>query len=513
MVAHRPSSIAPRVFCRGPIVLLTLSLLMPARAGAQEAAAVHNAQALRDSGDLAGAARILRAHLAEHPGDGDAARLLAQTLYWLKDVPGARREYEDALALHPGDTTLRVQYARMLVETGSPARAKRLLSPLPDPPGARAEAETLLGLAAYWEGDLTAARRDFAAALALNPQNAEARRHLDEIDAAAAPWFRASAAAWHDDQPLDRGGFEIEGGMYPSPLTSISVRLRPSRFDTGASTRTLQSADASLKTYVPAARIDLDVDVGLTSGSPDLQSSTTWTGGAGAAVRFPAGVKAGGRASRWRYLYTTASIDTLVMVDSVEAFVHLDRRGWLGEAAFGRQQYPDENSIRSAYAWLLAPVARSPRGTAQIGYAASTSDAAQSRFVLETPVQRYPPGDPRFNVTGVYSPYYTPDHVITHSVIGAVAAEGRRAAFHGSVSYAFSAHENAPVLTAIRGAVVRTTAPHAFTPWDARASLSIPAGRRATVEPSAETGRTAFYSWATASVQVVYRFRSAQPHP
>jgi hypothetical protein len=49
---------------------------------------------------------------------GEPARLLAQTLYWLKDIVGARAVYETALRRHPEDSTLRLQYGRMLAETG-----------------------------------------------------------------------------------------------------------------------------------------------------------------------------------------------------------------------------------------------------------------------------------------------------------------------------------------------------------------------------------------------------------
>ena len=72
----------------------------------------------RDAGDLKGTVAVLQAHLAKNPDDGDALRLLAETLYWQKDFTGASEVSERSLRLHPDDTSLRLQYAQMLIETG-----------------------------------------------------------------------------------------------------------------------------------------------------------------------------------------------------------------------------------------------------------------------------------------------------------------------------------------------------------------------------------------------------------
>jgi cytochrome c-type biogenesis protein CcmH/NrfG len=121
------------------------------------------AQRLRDAGDFAAAAELLRAQLTREPDNGDVARLLAQALYWLQDLSGARAVYETALARHPEDTTLRLQYGRMLAETGERARARELVTPLQRIRITEVEANALLGTIAYWEGDLTAAQRLFEA--------------------------------------------------------------------------------------------------------------------------------------------------------------------------------------------------------------------------------------------------------------------------------------------------------------------------------------------------------------
>ena len=62
----------------------------PTHAMAQvtQSSAVAEAMSRRDSGDFKGAVAVLQAHLASYPEDGDALRLLAETLYWQKDFAG-----------------------------------------------------------------------------------------------------------------------------------------------------------------------------------------------------------------------------------------------------------------------------------------------------------------------------------------------------------------------------------------------------------------------------------------
>ena len=111
------------------------------------------------------------------------------------------------------------------------------------------------------------------------------------------------------------------------------------------------------------------------------------------------------------------------MTQTATGMVQLNRAGvWLGEAAVQRQRFPDANVVRSAYAWLLAPLARGTNGQLQAGYSAAIADADEDRFVLARPQQPFPPTDPRFDFAGVYHPYYTPARIVAHSVIAAITA-------------------------------------------------------------------------------------------
>src|ERR1041384_3838180 len=187
-------------------------------------------QRLRDAGNFAAAIDLLQRWIADRPEDGEAERLLAQTFYWNKDFSRARAVYEQALMRHPEDTELRLQYGRMLAETGDRARARVIVTPLLNSPSSRADASTLLGTIAYWDGDLDSAQRSFRIALDANPKQEEAHRQFNEIRTITAPWVRVGASATHDDQPITRVVSGIEAGWFATPLTQITARVQPTEY-------------------------------------------------------------------------------------------------------------------------------------------------------------------------------------------------------------------------------------------------------------------------------------------
>jgi hypothetical protein len=474
--------------------------------------AVLEAQRLRDQGDLDGAVRLLRDEMTQTPGDGDAARLLAETLYWRKDTLGARAVYRKALVQHPEDTTLRLQYARMLAETGNHRQARELLTPLLKIPPARPEAEAMLGQLAYWEGDLSTARRLFLNALAEKPNLEMATRELREILDSTAPWVRVSLGGSHDDQPVDRLALAIDSGWFATPLTKLSARVQPVQFWLNGSPRSVGQFEGAISSYSPRMRLETEVAGGsvfraLNGGRWD------WTGRAVMGFRLPEHFTVRARVERSPYFWTQASLNMPVMVQTATGLIHWDDpRGWLGEAGYQQQHYPDNNTIRTEYAWLLVPVVHHDGGaTLQAGYAFSANDANQSRFVLAEPNQPYPPGDPRFNNAGVYAPYYTPNHQFIHSAIGAFTMRtGRGVTFHLNGSYAVRATQNAPFFAVTSGQTVLNFVPTTFSPWSVRGSFAIPVGNGLILEPTGEAGHTDFYSWAAGGFQITYHFKTSK---
>ena len=467
---------------------------------------------MRDSGDFAGAIGVLRAHLATHPDDGDALRLLAETLYWHKDFAEARGVSERALALHPDDSALRLQYGRMLMETGFPGRAKEVLAGVTSASsGGRSDA--ILATLAYWDGDLVEADRLAQLSIAAGDNEAAIRRIHADIAVLTAPWLGVTPSYQHDDQPINRGSVAGEAGWFPLASTSISIHAQGLRFQLGdTATRTAEMAEIALSDYVAAAHMELALSAGAVARS--FGSSSDITGSAGVAWRLPIHVKFGLRAQRAPYFETEASLSQSVMTNTGVAYGQLDHpRGWLGEAAYQYQRYPDANSVTGGYAWLLAPLVHSSELSLRAGYAGSVQTSSSGRFSLTNPNQPFPPGDSRFDITGSYQPYYTPIDLQTHSAVAALEARlSPVVTFNANGSYAFHATESHPVLlvvTAVSPAtstVQRFSYTRTFNPWNARASLQLKPVNDVRLVASGYWFRTGFYSASAASVSLVYSF-------
>jgi len=488
---------------------------VPAASAQARSPVVEQALKHRDAGEFDAAARLLEPYVEQTPGDREAARILAQTLYWLRRPDDARRVYELALLRHPDDGTLRLEYGRMLAETGHRRRAREVVWPLQQDPVMRPYSDALLGTVAYWEGDFTAARRLLRSALAGDSTQQEARRQLGEIAAVGAPWFFVSGDGRADDQPLKRVDVQMAGGVSLTPLLSVSARAGLGRLDSADSVSLdIRSAEVGFAHFAPVARLETEASVGVlhrgTSGGGE------WTGHARVGFRFPGHVTFRVGVQREPYFYTLASVRTPVVTNTATALLALSSpRGWLGEAAVQQTRYPDDNTLRTLYAWLLAPIVRSGRNQLQVGYGVTMQDAARNRFVLAHPGQPYPPGNPLFVADGRYDPYYTPASLAVHSLIAATEFRASRATLSASGSYGVRATDNAPVFGAPAvadpgnpNAVERKFVSRSFSPWIVRGGVDFAFSMDLTFGFSGESTQTVFYTANTARAWVMYRFAS-----
>ena len=514
--------------------LLGATSLVAARpAAAQQPApadTLAEARRLRDARDFAAALAQLEAWVAAHPDDAVAARLRAETLYWLGERRAAGDAYAAAFARWPDDPALRHEYGRFLVETGQARAGRAVLAPLLGRPDMLGRAEALLGTAAYWAGDLVSARRLLSAALAADANQPDVRRLLEDVHVGAAPWAQVGAELRHDDQPLDRRAVDAAAGWFATPLLGATLRAGLAGLDADAVAGApgLARAEGELSHYAPAARLESMVAAGVVRRS--LPSRTEWTGRAMLGLRLPNGVALRGRAAREPYLRTAASLVTPVTTTTLGGELAWNHpRGWLGEAAVQRERYPDDNAVTTAYAWLLAPVARGARGVLRLGWGASAQDADESRFVLVHDV----PSGPGVPVEGVsteghYAPYWTPSRLRAHSVLAAAELRpGAALVLRAGGSYGVSAREDAPYWTVVNAGppeppgppgppgppvppaaplVERRFAERTFHPLELRASADVALGRDARLVVRAEHQRAAFWAGTTVGAGITWRF-------
>ncbi|SFU85118.1 hypothetical protein SAMN02799631_02684 [Methylobacterium sp. 174MFSha1.1] len=144
-----------------------------ARAGADPVAAVRAAEALRDCGDVLGAAAIVAelCRLFPHLPYGWRERAVLRRR--AGDGPGAAQDFARARAADPGDLLTLVQSVRQLAGAGRLAEAQACLSAFPARPAQAGRVERLAQLIAYMQ------RHPEAEAMRLAMAVRESPRHLD----------------------------------------------------------------------------------------------------------------------------------------------------------------------------------------------------------------------------------------------------------------------------------------------------------------------------------------------
>ncbi len=477
------------------VVTVHLAGAASATGAQQTQSTITAAEQLRQEGRYAEAADSLLAYLRTNPGDMGVHWRAAQLLHQAGLEDAAALQYDAAVGLAPADPWLRLEYADLLVSLGRFDQAGSMALAVAESreslDEARARALTLLGTLAYWRGDLSSAVGSLEAALTLDPDREDAAHTLAEIREITRPWARLALERMDDNQPYRRARVELGGGLFLTPLWTAELDLVPRVLDQpaagGVESAVRESGEArvTLNGYLPGARVEVTAGLGGV-----LQGEAAWIGHAGLTVRLPQQLRLRARVERVRYLWTTASADTLLFLEPVElALSRAEHPRWAGEVAVRREAFPDGNRVSSAHAWLLAPVVPGLR----MGAAASWQDASETRWSLA--LERY-------------VPYYTPEEQRIASILAEVRVPLGSATARLNGSWGAWARERAPMPDASSpgnspGGPSLVFEERSYTPWNVTASLDAPAGERLSLHIEAERRETAFYDLTRGSVAVL----------
>jgi hypothetical protein len=217
-----------------------------------------------------------------------------------------------------------------------------------------------------------------------------------------------------------------------------------------------------------------------------------------------------GSFERAQYNATIASLADPLMHTTWRIRSRLDRHDWLGEAAAQVQTYPDENTIVTTYAWLLAPLLRTSSMRVHGGYAVSYQDSRESRFQALIPARTTPGG----SLEGRYDPYFTPERELQHSLAASLAVwNSGGARFQLNGSFGAYARRQEPVLRVQGGPgrppqrdSLRTFTQQTFHPYNLHAAGTLPLARNLTLNLDGEQLRTAFYRQTRFGAALAFRF-------
>lgn len=370
--------------------------------------------------NFAEADQLLTAYNLHH-SDINGLRLQAQVLYWMKNFNRSSEVYEKALASFPDVQVVKLDYGRMLFETGRLSHSQLLLEDYKSHDPGNAEVNILLAQLYYWSGHIQTAKERIQDVLKPYPDNPTALNILKEIKNVTAPYIRMRGIYTSDDQPLQSTGAELEGGWYRSWLLSPKFQiiynyftLPDSVFNSlwiqlgnkisfGNSGFSLNATGGIFKHHINDNNSRLTCNIIISqklSNSISLEAST----------------------AERPYQYSSTSVRIPVMQKFSGIALNLNKGNkWMGRAAYEIQKFEDDNKIQTIYLWLLAPIINKNNFSLKGGYAFNHSNADRNTFTsiksLNSIIQTTVVGG---LVDGYYNPYFTPNNQTIHSLLASV---------------------------------------------------------------------------------------------
>ena len=363
----------------------------------------------------------------------------------------------------PSDADLRLDFARVLYELGLPHRAATVLAPVSS---ARLEVSHL-------------------------------RRQLE---GALAPWVNLAVRFGADDQPLQNLDLQLEFVRLLSDRVSIRAWTQPRVLETPESETRQTRIDAVVGVSWRASGVSVGVHAGASGAAAAWKPIGTGMIG----VSLTRHVELSAFARRIPYEHTLASVDSLLLVSSVDAGVDAaNAPRWAGAARIRVDWFGDANAVTTLYAWLLAPMTSWLR----VGYAAGWEDSRESRWTADPSAVRRPgPPGRADTIPGIYSPYYTPAEVTTHSALVATQLNLGRNQLRARAALPIYAREQAPVLLGGIGQnTVFATFPRRYQPWTVAAGWSLDVSSALRWSIDAEYDRKTFYEAGRVAIAANWR--------
>jgi tetratricopeptide (TPR) repeat protein len=402
--------------------------------------------AFRNTNELEEALTLLLPYSQNHPNDWKSQELLAETYYWLGENDKAIIIYKREIQKNPSLRHLNLGLTKALINMGKLREAKGTLSNFISVWPDHDEALSLMGTLYYWEGNYRASKRYLHSSLQINPSNLDA---LDLLQTIIKLTSKNVGLGYHyssDDQPLKKQVFTAFYNQIISGLFSPNFSIDYSEYRFSNKKISAPNIYISNSSEIKSAGVQLNLGAGVYANQNDRKNllghiSIGKNIGKNLAFNLQYASKI--------YKHTLESIDSDLGykekgVKSIITFPQF----LLAELSYTNASFNDENEINTAYSWILFTPLNINRFSASFGYSYHYTDAKNNNFSstksLETIIIEF---ELLQQIEGIYSPYYTPEKMSSHSLIIQLnwnMAKGIR--LDGKFNYGFSAKAENPYL-------------------------------------------------------------------
>ncbi|MDB5222104.1 MAG: hypothetical protein JWN83_771 [Chitinophagaceae bacterium] len=455
--------------------------------------------------------RLLTQYNLGH-NDINALRLHAQVLYWMKDFNRASEVYEKTLVSFPDQHVVKLDYGRMLFETGKLSHAQLLLEDYRTYDSANAEVNILLARLYYWNGHIQKAKERVADVLKPYPDNPTALGILAEINTLTAPYIRLRGIYISDDQPLKSTDVEVEAGWYRSWLFNPGLHINYNHFTLPDSLFNSLWIQLGNKISFGNSGFSISATGGIFKHHAN-DNNAILTGNLLLAQKISNSIVLEVFTAKKPYQYSSTSVRSPVIQNFSGVAVNLNKANkWLGRGAYQAEKFEDDNKIQTIYLWLLAPIINKKNFSLKAGYAFNHSNADRNTFTsvksLNSVIQTTAAGG---SVEGYYNPYFTPNNQTIHSLLASVGILlSDKVNFTSRVNIGVSASSDYPdlVLTKTQNiySINKTYSKQSYTPIDFQNELLIHLSNQVTISGLYGYTKLLFYTVNQGAIQLKYAF-------
>ena len=379
-----------------------------------------SAKNLRNRGDYQKAVNVLENFDATYPDNYWLLQLYAETLFWMKEYDKADNVYRRAIRVYPNNYELKYEYALFLYDRGHYQNARELLllynQKYPD----IEEVQSLLGITSYYLGDFKEAGFYLESSLKKNPNNKTTKQIYTEVLHIIKPWLKGNVLYSKDSQPMSQWTPALSGGWYQSHFLNLSFKATYQNFSTDSINSGISGFVIKNSVIIPHAGFKATIGVGGFYSSIDSTLDLAWSLKLDQRLTKNLFLKAG--AERSPYTYTIASIASPFLSNKYHVSLSYETtESWNANLGYIGEYFYDTNHVQTAYAWVLSPSFKFSIFRVNVGYAFNYSHAKESRYISEQSLDDILTDyDSTRQITGVYSPYFTPDNQFSNSLLANV---------------------------------------------------------------------------------------------
>ncbi len=361
------------------------------------------------------AAKLYKAYHRNHPKDVNALWKLGQVNLWMNNTQQSDETYREALKLDPKNDNLNLNYIHSLLDMGKLGEAGARLTDMEMAGKDYPNMALLRAKLSYYNGDFKQAAAYMRKDLKLEKNNAESLELNDQIEMARSPLVSLNEAYLTDNQPLTAVISTLKAEKYFNKYATLYLAYDQFHFtdSSGLNAHWVRVGD---KLYFPKAGLRMNLGGGIVKFP--LKNDIGWSGNLALNLRISSQFDADASVDHVPYLDTRSSVDTNISATRFAAMLNWHKNSWSAQTAFLNSSY-EGNSVYGAYAWVLAPLVKFPKGgLLQGGISMSYSNSGESSYKPVLSMSGIVANSATTSVVaGIYNPYFTPNNLLVNSAL------------------------------------------------------------------------------------------------